>query len=112
MALRWAKVSWSDDDPSALATLSGNARFPVSQIAVELDNGTWLRCDDASRFANAPFGPFVIGPTGDVALYLTHLEKPGEPDVEVHNVRDGHWGDRITYVPAPRVRRITLRHKH
>jgi len=103
--LKWAKVSWTDDDPSALATLSSNSKFSISQIAVELDNGAWLQCKEAAKFSDAPFGPFVIGPNGDVALYLTH-----EEDKELKTVRDAHWGDRITYVPASRVRRITLRH--
>lgn len=110
--LRAWKITYSDDDPSALATLSGNTKHLVSQIGVELDNGTWLRCDDAAKFRDAPYGPFVIGPNGDVALYLTHEEPHGAPEKELKTVRLAGWGDRITYVPASRIRQIIIRHKH
>jgi hypothetical protein len=111
-ALKKWDVSWSNDDPSALATLSDHTRFRISQIAVELDDGTWLECRTAGEFQHSPFGPFVIGPTGDVALYLTHETAPGKDEEEIPNVRVPDWGDRITYLPASRIRRISLRHKH
>jgi hypothetical protein len=109
--LRLANISWSDDDPSALATLSANSTFPVTQIAVLLDDGTWLRCDDTRQFNDAPYGPCLLGPNGDVALYLTHEEQPGQQAKSLETVRDPNLGDRITYVPASRIRRITFRHK-
>lgn len=108
--LRHINVAWSNDDPSALATLSTNSVYPVKQIAVLLDDGTWLRCDDATKFNDAPFGPCLIGPNGDVALYLTHEERPGEEARELTTVSVPEWGDRITYVPASRIRRMTVRH--
>ena len=75
-----------------------------------LDDGTWLRCDDTSKFNDAPYAPCLIGPSGDVALYLTHEEPPGGPAKEMTTVIDAHYGDRLTYVPANRVRRLTVRH--
>jgi hypothetical protein len=106
---RW-NITWSNDDPSALATLSENAKFKITQVAVLLDDGTWLRCDDARKFAGAPFAPYLLGPNGDVALYLTHEETADGKVKELKTVRDSDWGDRITYVPANRVRQITIRH--
>jgi hypothetical protein len=108
--LRKLNITWADDDPSALATLSGNSKFGVTQIAVLLDDGTWLRCDDVRKFENAPFWPYVLGPNGDVALYLTHEENAGGEAKTLSTVRDPFYGDRITYVPASRVREITIRH--
>jgi hypothetical protein len=108
--LRQFNVTWADDDPSALATLCGNAKFGVTQIAVLLDDGTWLRCDDVQKFEHAPFWPYVLGPNGDVALYLTHEESAGGEAKALSTVRDPHYGDRITYVPASRIREITIRH--
>jgi hypothetical protein len=104
-------ISWANDDPSALATLSSNNRYKVSQVAVELDDGTWLRCDRTDKYADAPFGPMVLGPDGDIALYLTHEEKLGKAVKELGTVRDPSWGDRITYIPAARIRQITFRHR-
>jgi hypothetical protein len=103
-------VTWSDDDPSALATLSGNSKFRITQIAVLLDDGTWLRCDDARKFSDAPFAPYLLGLNGDVALYLTHEEAADGKVKTLATVRDPGYGDRITYVPASHVKRITIRH--
>lgn len=108
--LRRFDVSWTNDDPSALLTLSANTSWPVSQIAVELDDGTWLRCDDTTKFNDAPFAPCLIGPTGDVALYLTHEEPSGKEALEITTARDAYYGDRLTYIPASRIRRLTVRH--
>jgi hypothetical protein len=109
-SLRKANVTWSNDDPSALASIVGNTKCPISQIAVLLDDGTWLSCKDAARFADAPFGPCHIGPNGDVALYLTHEQSPGVEERELTTVRDPFWGDRITYLPASRIKQMTIRH--
>jgi len=108
--MRFGDFSWSNDDPSALATLVANVRFPVTQIAIELDDGTWLRCDDTSKFNDAPYAPCLLGPDGDVALYLTHEDRPDGASNEVTTVRDEYYGDRLTYVPASRIRRIAIRH--
>ncbi len=108
--MRGLNFSWSNDDPSALATISNNTRAKISQIAVLLDDGTWLRCDDTSQFASAPFGPCILGPNGDVALYLTHEEKAGKRPRALKTVRNACFGDRITYIPSAKIRRITLRH--
>lgn len=108
--LRLIDVTWANDDPSSLVTLSANSKFRLSQIAVLIDDGTWLQCNDTKKFSDAPFAPFLLGPNGDVALYLTHEEKPGETAKELTTVRHEHYGDRITYVPAARIRQITFRH--
>jgi hypothetical protein len=112
--LRWAMhaldVSWSDDDPSALATLLANSKYPVSQIGVLLDDGTWVGCDDMSKFKDAPFGPCKLGPSGDVALYLTYELSADGKVKELETVRDPFYGDRVTYIPASRIKQITFRH--
>ncbi|MBA3916243.1 MAG: hypothetical protein H0X25_20840, partial [Acidobacteriales bacterium] len=110
-AIRHFNVSWADDTPSAWFALQANSRNRVSQIAVQLDDGTWLRCDDARQFDDAPFGPCILGTDGDVALYLTHEELAGQEARELKTVRDSQWGDRLTYVPVGRIRRMTIRHK-
>ncbi|WP_156332427.1 hypothetical protein [Rhodopseudomonas sp. AAP120] len=108
--LRFVDMSWSDNDPSALITLTSSTEYFVSQIAVQLDDGTWLRCDDTSKFKGAPFYPCLIGPAGDIAFYLTHEEPIGQKAKELSSVRDLHYGDRLTYIPAQRIKQITVRH--
>jgi hypothetical protein len=109
--LRKLNVSWSNDDTSALTTLSDNSKFKVTQAAVLLDDGTWLRCDTAQEFAGAPFAPYLLGANGDIALYLTHEVSPDGTVKTLKTVRDSFYGDRITYIPTTRIRRITIRHK-
>jgi hypothetical protein len=110
-ALKWADITWSDDEPSALASLSSNSRHPITQVAVQMDDGTWLRCDDVRKFSDAPFAPCVIGPGGDIALYLSHEDSPDGKSKEITSARSRDYGDRITYIPASRIKRITLRYK-
>jgi hypothetical protein len=108
--LRKFNVSWSDDAPSALATLSENTEHPVSQAAILLDDGTWLCCEETYKFANSPFGPVKLGPNGDVALYVTTITSPDGTSKPQTTIRDAYYGDRITYIPASRIKQITLRH--
>jgi hypothetical protein len=108
--LRKFDVTWADDEPSALTTLSGNTKYRVSQVAVLLDDGDWLCCDETRRFSDSPFGPFQLGPSGDIALYVTTIiPREGEPR-DQSTLRDARYGDRITYVAASRIKQITFRH--
>ncbi|HEY8696840.1 MAG TPA: hypothetical protein VIM02_04425 [Rhizomicrobium sp.] len=101
--------TWSDDTPSAWAKFQANRKNKISQIAVELDDGTWLKCENAGQFSDALYGPATLGTNGDVALYLTDIETPNGESKPVTFVRDANLGDRITYVPASRIRRVTMR---
>ncbi len=109
-ALRAANVTWSNDDPSALATLCGNSTFPVAQVAVQLDDHTWLECADTTRFSDAPYSPCIIGQNGDIGLYLTHEEQPDGSRLELQTVNVPTYGYRLTYIPAAKIRQITVRH--
>lgn len=109
-SLRAANITWANDDPSALATLSENTKCYVTQVAVQLDDGSWLSCQSALDFAHAPFGPFQLGPNGDIALYVTDLTEADGTDKPQLTLRDPNYGDRITYVPAVRIKRITVRY--
>ena len=109
--LRALRISYSDDDPSALASLQGDNQCTVTQISVKLDDGTWLLCDDTNDFADAPFGPFIVGPNGDVAIYPTHEIEFGKKKRELTATKDTHWGANIQFIPANRVTQISFRHK-
>jgi hypothetical protein len=109
-SLRAANITWSNDDPSALASLSENTKCYVTQVAVLLDDGSWLSCQNAVDFSRAPFGPFQLGPNGDIALYVTDISGADGVDKPQLTLRDPAYGDRITYVPAARIKRITVRY--
>lgn len=110
-ALRRLKVSQADDDPSAWKAMFSQTKYDVSQIAVQLTDGTWLRCDDTRKFANAPFGPCVLGDNGDVILYLSHEDVPDKPSKELTTVIDDKWGYRATYIPSDKIARVSVRHR-
>jgi hypothetical protein len=105
--LRFCKITFSDDAPSALASVSDNMKY-VTQIAVLLDDDTWLICDNAAQFNNSPLGPFHIGPNGDIAMYVMQINQPdGQSRKQTH---DSAAGDKITYIPASRIKRFSIRY--
>lgn len=108
--IRKADLSWSDETPSAWSKITlHNSRTYVSQVSVQLDDDSWLFCDDTRKFAESPYGPCVLGSNGDVAIYATHKCLPGQEIIEDPDVRDVHHGDKLTYVPAGKIRRVSLR---
>lgn len=109
-SLRAANVTWSNDDPSALASLTDSTKFYVTQVAVYLDDGSCVSCENAADFSGSPFGPLQIGPQGDIALYVTEVTPANGEARSQPNVRHEGFGDRITYIPAARIRQITVRH--
>jgi len=109
--MRATNVSWSDDTPSAWAAIIDNERYRISQISVELIDGTCLRCDDTARFEDAPFHGRILGTNGDVALYLTHVDHVDGSSRKMTTVRNEAYGDRITYIPAAQIKHIGLRYK-
>jgi hypothetical protein len=110
-SVRQLGISFVNDEPSALATLQNDCEHVVSQIAVLLDTGEWLRCDYTTEYSEAPFGPCQIGPKGDVAMYVTTIKDPQGVVRQQSTVRHEYYGDRITYIPAERIRRMNLRYK-
>ena len=113
---RWRKLlydtdaSWSDDTPSAWATVTVcNSKHPVSQISVEVDDGTIFQCASTAQFSDAPFKPITIGVNGDVAFYVTHIARNGQSQ-EVGDLVLPYWGSEITYIPASRIKRVAIRH--
>jgi hypothetical protein len=107
---RASDLSWADDTPSSWAAQMANSRYCISQVAVLLDDDTWLHCDDTRPFADLPFGPCRLGTNGDLSLYLTRVTKKGEEPRD-QTVVDPDLGARLTYVPASRIKRVSLRHQ-
>lgn len=108
--LRDHDVAWTTDDPSALFTITHARKIKITQVAVQLIDGIWLECRDANKFEHTPFGPLTVGPNGDVALYLTHIDDADGTSKELKSVWNDNLGPRITYVPADRIKQITFRH--
>lgn len=109
--LRWSGYSWSDDSPSAWDHLLANSQYGPTQITVELDDGRYLLCTNATRAGEAPFGPYVLGTNGDVLMYVDQSIGSDGALREVPSVYDRDWGDLVTYVPRERIRKISIRQK-
>ena len=115
--MAWAKaalgitnITWADDIPTAWLSITAlRTDVRPSQIAVDLDCGRTLFCEDTRRFKNAPFGPCVFGLDGSLALYVTAEMRSDGTWIEKSDVEDSHDGPRITYVPANSIKRVELR---
>ena len=106
---RRTDISWTDDIPTAwLSVTATRTDARVSQIAVDMEDGRTLFCEDTRRFKDAPHGPCVFGLSGDVALYVTAELVDGKW-TEHERVIDNVEGANLTYVPAAKIKRVELR---
>jgi hypothetical protein len=107
--LRKSGVSYSDDLPSAWIAMFGLGA-KATQLTVKLKDGSWLKCDDLSRYAALPNGPCVLGGKGDLLMYVTHIQGAGAEDFEsCSDTVAEQWGAEITYIPAGEIVRLDLR---
>jgi hypothetical protein len=109
--LRRSRISHADDLPSAWVALFG-VKNPVTQLSVKLKDGSWLMCDDLSKFANSPNGPCILGANGDILMYVTHTQSDiGVAFFPAPDPIDENWGHEITYIPADQIARVDVRRK-
>lgn len=102
-------LSWSSDDPSAWFTIYSDVLNTVSQISVEIDDGRILECRDTSLFMSAPQASCLLGAQGDIALHVTHETLVDGQEKTLHDIERDGYGTLITYIPAARVRTVSLR---
>jgi hypothetical protein len=115
--MRWAKsllrhcdVNWADDIPTAwISIVAEDTQTRPSQIAIDLEDGRTLLCEDTRPFADAPHGPCKFGLDGSIALYVTAEMRPDGSWIEKQDVRNPMHGDLITYVPASSIKRVEIR---
>ncbi len=107
--LRSAGYSWADDTSSAMDHLQENSTHHPRQICVETADGHTFICSDTAPVGGLPFGPYIIGCSGDVLMYADHSHAAGDDPKPVEGMNDAEWGANITYIPANQVRRIAIR---
>ena len=111
--LKWifrkTRYSWADDTPSAWEYLQENSRYGPTQLTVETDDGWTLYCTSAARADKMAFGPFVLGTSGDVLMYVDKSRSPDGEERDLEGVFDDAWGDLATYVPKDRIRTLSIR---
>lgn len=101
----------SNDLPTAWLSISHDQEHYFTQVAVTLEDGSCLSCEDLNQFTRSPNGPAVFGTDGDLALYVTHIKKTSGGSAEQTSVIDSYHGDRMTYIPADKIARMTFRKK-
>lgn len=108
--LRRTDISWTDDIPTAwLSVTAVKTDARISQVAVDLDDGRTLVCEDTRRFADAPHGPCVFGLSGDLGIYVTAEMRANGEWFSHDDVLHDSQGSNMTYLPASKIKRVELR---
>ena len=107
--LRDTNYSWSDDSPSAWNRLLDCDYKGFTQFTVEMTDGRYLYCTEAERVEGKPYGPLVLGESGDVLMYVDRMKKLDGSLEDLPQVFDDEWGDLLTYIPAGQIRKIAIR---
>ncbi|WP_334467757.1 hypothetical protein [Arsenophonus sp. PmNCSU2021_1] len=108
--MRALNISWSDGTHSAWQQLFGQIEYRATEVFVILKDGSGLLSRPLARFEGLPNGPFALGNTGDVILYVTHHSAPDSDEWrEFAGVIDDSWGALATYIPAEQIARVEIR---
>lgn len=109
--LRKFRISWADDTPSAWSKIAlENTKYTTSQLAVNLQDGSWVKCSNVHRVSEWPNGPFVLGNNGDVAMYIDKVSYPDKSERDFgETISVDGWGKNMTFIPAQQVRQIKMR---
>lgn len=104
------KISGSEEDglPTAWDTITQEQGLIYSQINIRLKDGKKLESYLLEDLNKLPNGPCALGGDGSIALYVTHIQEPGEDRREARNMIDGD-GARITYIPADQIAEVDFR---
>ncbi|EEI9429493.1 hypothetical protein RDB90_004333 [Salmonella enterica] len=108
--LRALNISWSDNTNSAWQQMFGLTDYRCTELFVILKDGSGLQSRPLSRFEGLPNGPFTLGNSGDVILYVTHTSEPDSDDwIEFEEVIHKSWGALATYIPADQIAKVEIR---
>lgn len=109
--LRITNVSWADDVPSAWLTITAErTNLRPSQIAVDVEGGRVLLCEDTRLFSDLPYGPCTLGLDGSIAMYVSAEMKPDGEWIDKTDINHAGEGAKITYIPAAGVKRVEMRY--
>lgn len=111
--LRSARISHSDELPSAWKAIFASTDTTAHQLTVKLTDGTWLHCSNLQDFRDEPNGPCTLGDDGDVLMYVTHRMSKDAPQGfdEVTDLMNPDYGTDVTYIPKDKVERLILRRR-
>lgn len=107
--LRAWNYSWADDSTRAWDRLLEDTEYGPTQLTVELVDGRFLYCTSTYTVANWPHGPYVLGTSGDVLMYVNSSEGTDGIVRPVDGLSDPAWGELLTYIPAREIRKLSVR---
>ncbi|HAT1684264.1 TPA: hypothetical protein I8Y21_005042 [Klebsiella oxytoca] len=112
LILRKLDISWSDSTSSAWQQMFGLTDYRCTELFVILKDGSGLRSSPLVNFERLANGPFCLGNSGDIILYITHY-KPADREnwVEYDPEAVAHksWGALASWVPADQIARVEIR---
>lgn len=111
-ALRMAKVSHHDGYSTVWQSIVGR-ELPngANRIVVHLKNGQQLMCAETYYFNKAPFGPYLLGEDGSVAMYVTDVRADGNAEwVELtpYDPERADFGYELTSIPADQIKFVDI----
>lgn len=110
--LRNNDISWSDNTSSAWQAMFGHTEYRVTEIYVYLKDGSGLLSRLPGDFEEWPNGPFTLGNTGDITLYVTHRKpKTSNKWVEQKGSLEPSWGALATWIPSDQIAKVSIRRK-
>lgn len=108
--LHLSAISNEDNIPDVWSGIIQRTDVAPSQVTVFLKNGAVMKCDNISDFNDAPFPRYYTDTDGNFALYVTRDKQPSDTEMkDCPNVRDPHWGDRLTFIPKDEISHISIR---
>ncbi|WP_412058591.1 hypothetical protein [Bartonella sp. DGB2] len=110
--LRKLDISHCDHTPSAWIQFSETLNTRSYELNVVLKDDTCLLSRDLYRFEDLPNGPYALGATGDIVLYVTDAHNPLQDEWrEYDEVLNEEFGAYATYIPADQIKMVSLRRK-
>ncbi|WP_412058026.1 hypothetical protein [Bartonella sp. DGB2] len=96
--------------PSAWIGFYENTKTRTYELCVQLKDGTNFLSQDVAKFQELPNGPFALGSTGDVVMYVTHEAHPEVDNwIERKEILHEEAGAYATYIPADQIKLVSLR---
>jgi hypothetical protein len=106
---RKLNYSWADNTAAAWDRLLEECDYGPTQLTVEMDDGRYLQCTNAERVGHLPFGPYVLGTTGDVLMYVDQTQTAAGEIRKAAGTYSDDWGAMVTYIPKDHIKKISVR---
>lgn len=109
--LRGSGVTWSSDHKSAWTWLLDSDGKKVSEVVVELKDGTYLYFSgNPEADAKLARPPLHFGADGAIAMRVTRAQYPGEDEWTEIAGATNKAGDNVTYLPPEEIARVDIRY--